>query len=143
MILFRKKLEIDIILSAAQNAPNVGWQLEGSTGQGQNIPIGQLIQELATKFDITSSLPKPISGLTINNLSTSFNTQTKDFTFSIETKFPIDKNDATKALDAVINIEITHNNDKYTRKFSVIVKVGVKMRASRLWWRLSLTIPIF
>ncbi len=117
-------LEIDIILSAAQNAPNVGWQLEGSTGQGQNIPIGQLIQELATKFDITSSLPKPISGLTINNLSTSFNTQTKDFTFSIETKFPIDKNDATKALDAVINIEITHNNDKYTRKFSGIVKVG-------------------
>lgn len=111
---------VDIILTALQSAPNVGWQLEGSTGQGQNIPIGVLIQELAEKFDIKSEIPKPIEELNIKNLSLSFNTQTKDFTFSLETQFPIDK----KELDAVIKIELTHNDNKYTRKFSGVVTVG-------------------
>jgi hypothetical protein len=111
---------VDIILSALQSAPNVGWQLDGSTGKDQNIPINVLLQELAKKFDIENKIPKPLENLIVQNLKLSFNTQTKDFTFSLETKFPIDK----KELDAVIKIELKHNDNKYTRKISGVVTVG-------------------
>ncbi len=97
-----------------------GWQFSGSTGQGQAIPIGHILDDLVIKFGLTdNSIPKSIKDLTVLNLAVTFNTQSKDFAFSIETKFPIDG----KEVDAVIDIEITHNDGKYSRKFSGIIKV--------------------
>ncbi len=97
-----------------------GWQFFGQAAMGTAIPIGELISKFVTEFGIAEDVPTAIDGLTLSNLSISFNTQTKDFTFSLDTKFPIDQ----KELDAVIAIELTHNNGQYTRKFSGVVTVG-------------------
>ncbi|SFD86832.1 hypothetical protein SAMN05518672_103599 [Chitinophaga sp. CF118] len=111
--------DIDVYVEGA-SLDTGGWQFSGQAARGNSIQIGDLIVKLATRFGITSDAPAAIKGLTVSNLLVSFNTQTKDLSFSIETEFPIDN----KELDAVINIDITHNNDKYSREFSGIVKVG-------------------
>lgn len=111
-------------LFAQHPEANGGWVIEGHNVPDQSIPIGTLIKQIGDQFGTGSSLPAVLINLEIKQLQVSFNTNTKDFYFFCDTLFPIDKRDETKALDAVIKIELTHNNDKYTRKFSGIVKVG-------------------
>lgn len=85
-----------------------GWQFEGSTGQGQNIPIGNLITWLGEKFGAT--LPPPaIKKFTIENLKISFNTQSKDFAFTCQGNitFP----EANIDVEGVITIAIKNQQD--------------------------------
>ncbi|WP_413167905.1 DUF6603 domain-containing protein [Capilliphycus salinus ALCB114379] len=97
-----------------------GWQFNGSTGYGQEIPIGNLIEDLANLFGEVP-LPTAIEELTIQNLGISFNTQTKDFTFTCESKFPVD----SQEVDITVTIEITRQeNNSFTKKFGGYIIIG-------------------
>jgi Family of unknown function (DUF6603) len=76
---------VDLRLLAAYGHDN-GWQFDGSTGPGQAIPIGHLIADIAGMFGAVT-VPEAIADLSIKDLSTSFNTKTKDFDFTIEADF--------------------------------------------------------
>ncbi|NEQ09127.1 MAG: hypothetical protein F6K37_25245 [Moorea sp. SIO4E2] len=102
---------IDIVVSASHLGLNQGWQFQGSTGSGQEIYIGTLIDDLANKFD-KITLPLSISELIIENLGVSFNTKTKDFTFTCESKFPIDG----EPVDITVSINITQQKDGSYKK---------------------------
>jgi hypothetical protein len=109
---------IDINLSGTFQ----GGQLElaGSTGSGQAIPIGELIADLGKKFGAFEA-PASVAGLTVENLALKFNTHSKDFSFTIETKFPVgDEVDVQdNQLDMVLAIEVKHQQDgTYTKHFS-------------------------
>jgi hypothetical protein len=66
-----------------------GWQFEGSTGPGQAIPIGELINDMAPMFGAVN-VPLAIEKLSIKDLKASFNTKSKDFDFGIEADFGSD-----------------------------------------------------
>ena len=81
-----------------------GWMFSGSTGQDQNILIGDLIIDLANIFGGVT-LPSVISDLVIRNLAVTFNTASKDFTFTCEALFPV----GDQEVDMTIDISCLHN----------------------------------
>ena len=100
---------------------NRDWEFQGSTGPGQKIHIGTLIDDLATKFGTNKILPSAIANLTIENLATSFNTGQKGFTFTGEAKFPIE----TTQVDIVVAI------DTYARTFGGQIAIIATAKAVR------------
>ncbi|NEO45424.1 MAG: hypothetical protein F6K55_15330 [Moorea sp. SIO4A3] len=94
---------------------------QGYWSNPDDLSLGTLLEYLSKSFTIENhSVPTILKDLAIADISASFDTGTKDFAFSIETKFTIDQTE----LDAVISIELTHNDGKYTRRFSGIVKIN-------------------
>lgn len=107
------------------------WQFNGSTGEGQAIPIGPaaqptedgqptLAEDLGNIFGDVP-LPPAIEDLTIQNLAVSFNSKTKDFTFTAESQFLVDG----QAVDITVIIEITRQEDKsFHKEFGGYITVG-------------------
>jgi len=111
----------DITLRASHLVPGEGWQFAGSTGTGQAIPIGTLIEEIAAKFGVDQNLPTAIQSLTLENIGVSFNTKTKDFTFTCESKLEVE----SKQVDITVNINLTHKqDDSYHKEFDGHITVG-------------------
>lgn len=113
-------VSVFIIAKSPENRGN-GWQFEGKTATGNEIHLGRLINELATKFGTDTTLPSSVSDLIIENLGLSFNTKTKDFTFTCESKFPINNQE----VDITVNINITQQLDgSYKKHFDGHITIG-------------------
>ncbi len=110
---------VDIFVSASNPGEGGGWQFEGSTGKGQKIRIGDLIRDLANFFGPVV-LPGPLAELKIENLGSSFNTATKSFMFTCESKLPVDDQE----LDIIVRIEVENINGSYTKTFGGDIKIG-------------------
>ena len=110
---------VTLTLEADYDNDDGGWQFEGSTGYGQPIPVGRLIEDLGHKFGEVT-LPPAIAELTIQNLGISFNTNTQNFTFTCEAKFPL----GGKEVDITINITITKQGELYTKEFGGYINIG-------------------
>ncbi|MBD2385023.1 DUF6603 domain-containing protein [Cylindrospermum sp. FACHB-282] len=111
---------VDLILLATNaNESSAGWTFAGSTRPGQEIPIGLLIEDLATTFGIKDKdggtdrgFPKAIEGLVIENIATYFNTDTKDFYFTCESVLEIEE----EIVDVIFKINITRQPDGFYNK---------------------------
>ncbi|NIM12079.1 MAG: hypothetical protein GTO45_25255 [Candidatus Aminicenantes bacterium] len=111
---------VELFLQAEYQYDN-GWQFIGSTGTDQQIPIGSLITDIVEKFEVDQTLPAPLTGLTIENLYVSFNTKSKDFTFSGRADFPINGTN----FDIKINIAITHLQEGgFEKRFGGHLTIG-------------------
>lgn len=104
-----KILDIEISLTAnSLEGESNSWNFTGKTGEGQNIPIGNLITDIAAKFGLADQdIPEPIQSLIIKDLSVSFNTQSKDFTFAGTGELQI--NGVTTIIH--LDINIVHRQD--------------------------------
>lgn len=111
--------DVDVFLSAKYLGADGGWEFEGSTGAGQEIPIGKLIQDLANAFGAVT-LPPAIADLKIEELKVSFNTHSKHFLFTCHAKFPIDD----KQADISVTIDIEKKDKEYTKHFGGLLTVG-------------------
>ena len=80
--------QVDLNVSAWYT-PDDGWQFDGNTGPDQAIPVGHLIADISELFGAVK-VPSAIETLSIKDLSTSFNTKSKDFHFTIEADFAKD-----------------------------------------------------
>jgi uncharacterized protein DUF6603 len=107
---------VDISISAEHNPePNSGWQFEGSTLNGEIIPVGQLIEDIKNLFGLGDlSLPSALTDLVIDKLAVSFNTESKDFFFSCELL------DGTQPL-FTLTIALTSKPTNYDYKFQIII----------------------
>ncbi len=104
-----------LITLAAQREPgNAGWNFSGNTGPDQPIPVGHLAEAITTKFSATVQVPKVISGLTIQNLELTFNTETKAFHFGTMIMLPFD-NDIK--LDLTVSIDVEKIGGAYEANF--------------------------
>lgn len=111
---------ININLAADYDSSTGGWQLSGSTGPGQQIAIADLIADVLTIFDVTTTLPSSLAGLTIDNVAIQMNTQSLSFSLSLDVQFPIDGT----PLDATISIQYTRTQTGgYTIAFSGVVVI--------------------
>ena len=108
-----------------------GWHFNGSSGDGQAIPIGPvaqqpgderptLVEDLSNIFgDIL--LPAAIEDLTIQTLDISFNSETKDFNFTAESQLVVDD----QAVDITVIIDITRQEDNsFSKRFDGYITVG-------------------
>jgi hypothetical protein len=102
-----------------------GFSFIGSTGEGQDIHIDRLIKDIESRFGhmtLPAVLEDFIEELIIENLSISFNTATKDFTFSCRINFPIS---STSTAYLTVEIDLTHKDDgTYDNRFSGTLNIG-------------------
>jgi len=112
---------IRISADKAKSQLNTGgeWQFNGATGPGQEIPIGEIIDDIALTFGALT-LPSAISDLVIENLGLKFNTGTKNLTFTCEAKFPV----GDQQVDITVTIDLINENGVYTKKFGGRILVG-------------------
>ncbi|GEM_PF-913217 len=112
---------VDFILTADRAESDSGWQFQGNTGPGQNIPIGTLLGDIKDIFGIEKPLPEPLKKLSIKNLHLSFNTGTKNFSFGCEGDFPVEG----KEVAIRLNIELTKQPDEsYKKDFKGYITLG-------------------
>jgi hypothetical protein len=115
---------VRILLSAEYVNGQDGLQFHGSTGPGQQIKIGELIAELAQKFNADrTSVPEAIDTLVFQNLALSFNTgKKKSFKFTGEAKLEIDGT----PYDISVLVELTDKdeNGKYQKRFGGTLAFG-------------------
>lgn len=108
---------VDLTLTAAHNGPDSGWEFEGGTGDGQQIPMRDLIDDLSVMFGALTP-PAQLRGLSIANLRLRFNTRSKDALVGAEVRFPIGVA-AAPAVDLTITIDIRAQADgSFTKRFA-------------------------
>lgn len=113
--------EVEIILASQKLEGDKEWLFSGSTGDGQAIPIGDAITDIANKFGVDQNIPSAIKDLTIQNLGIFFNTKTKDFTFTCQAKFPVDNQE----VDITVTIAITRQQDNsFNKEFTGYIIVN-------------------
>lgn len=113
---------VTVLLSADYESADKGWQFQGNTGSGEEIPIVRLISDLAEKFNIDANLPAAIADFTISDLGVSFNTKSKNFEFLCEGQIPL--GDAQQlALTLTIASE-KNSSDKYENTYLGSVVIG-------------------
>ena len=110
----------DLTVASDLTSGGGGLRFEGSTGPGQQIPIGRLIADLAARFgDVT--LPAALAGLVVTNLHVAFDTQAKSFSCSAESVFPLD---GGGQVDVTVTIDLTQKDSVYNTTFGGRVTVG-------------------
>jgi hypothetical protein len=112
---------VQVFVSGVHPGAGRGWKFEGSTGDGQTIAIGTLASDLATRFGAAGAVPASLSGAVITNLHVAFDTGTKAFSFSGETKLELD---ASHELDLVVVIDLQPSGTGYRRSFRGILTLG-------------------
>ncbi len=96
------------------------WQFHGQTVGTNPLPIGNLMQSLATLFSIDSTFPAPLAGLTLDTIDIAFST-TGNFTCTCAAKFPIDGQDVA----IVVAIVITKDaKGQYSKSFGGQITIG-------------------
>ncbi len=119
---------INVSISASHPDADGGWIFDGSTGSGQEIPIGTLIEDVVNLFGDVS-LPPAITDLTIENLHVLFNTNTSDFTFTCEGMLPL----GDEAVTIVVTIDLQYEaiTNTYTKTFGGTITIGSRQFALR------------
>lgn len=101
---------IDLFVQATHTSSGAGWQFQGGTGPGQQIPIGLLIDDLKNKMGV-SDLPDRLNDLpTIENLQVAIDTLAKSFFFTVEGKFTVNG----IPVDAVLTIDLKRGANNYS-----------------------------
>lgn len=105
--------EASIYITAKHPASGEGWQFNGQGAAEKPIPIGVLVNDIVALFG-QLTLPSAITSLSLEKLSTSFNTKSKDFIFTCEAKLNINGSQVVIAPD----IALTHQQDgSYQKHF--------------------------
>ncbi|HYR11979.1 MAG TPA: DUF6603 domain-containing protein, partial [Longimicrobium sp.] len=112
---------VAVNVSATRDGGESSWTFEGSTGAGQTIAIGTLATDLAAAFGAGGAVPASLSGAVITSLHVSFDTGTRAFSFSGETKLKLD---ASHELDLVVVIDLQPSGTGYRRRFRGILTLG-------------------
>lgn len=106
---------VELTLGAAYESDTASWQFEGHSIQDQPIPFGALMHDVFLKFDLPdAAFPAAFEHLEFSDLAVSFNSVSKNFTFSIFADFPI----AGKRVHLELDIEIHQAGGGYQKEFS-------------------------
>ena len=96
-------------------AANGGWKFEGSSAEGKEIRIGEIVSWVGERFG-GAQLPEAIKEFTVDKLKLSFESESKDFFFTCEGKvtLPGQKTDVR----GTVTIDIKHQGkSNYTKLF--------------------------
>lgn len=105
---------------SANYAQEGGWTFNGGSTVGETFSILDMFNWVGSNFGVSSHLPQLLNGLAVSNISISFNTETRDFECSLVVALPL----GTKTLATEITIQLTHNNNQYTRHISGLIRIG-------------------
>jgi hypothetical protein len=100
-----------------------GWKFEGSSGEGQKLPIGTLVGWMGKVFGEVT-LPSALEQFTIENLAVSFNTQSRDFTFTCEGKLPLIADKPPIEAKVTIDIDNQRNDKRFGGQLIVYPEEG-------------------
>jgi hypothetical protein len=112
--------QIDLLLGASRPAGGDGWLLEGATGPGDVVPVGDLIDALVHNFGVDDSVPDVISTLTISDLGVSFDTSSDTFTFGCGLEIVVEGT----PVDLLVNVTVTKGTTGYDKTFGGSILVG-------------------
>jgi hypothetical protein len=77
---------VDFVLTGSAGT---NWQFSGRTAPGASIALGQLAQQLAAGFGTGAQLPAPLAGLTVSDLSATYNLSGSSLTLGCTVDLPV------------------------------------------------------
>jgi hypothetical protein len=107
-----------VIRLSAQKAAaaNGGWKFEGSSIEGKEIKIGEIVSWVGERFGKTQ-LPEAIKEFTVDKLKLSFESESKDFFFTCEGKVTLPRQKTQ--VQGTVTIDIKHQGESdYTKLFA-------------------------
>ena len=108
----------DVYFSIQASYSNSAWIINGNAYVSEELKLSDWAKTL---FGNQSEFPSAIEALVIENLTTSFNTKTKDFTFTCESKFPVDD----REVDITVTINISRQEDgSFKKDFAGHIIIG-------------------
>jgi|GEM_PF-627135 len=113
-------LSVEVDLSASLNdTPDGGWQFNGSTRDGDIIPIGDFLAYIAKTFSVPPP-PEWMLSITLKNIGVTLNTATGDFTFQITADAEI----SGKHCELMVQFALTHPDAGYKLTLHGTLTVG-------------------
>ncbi len=100
-----------------------GWIFTGSTGDGQKILIGDFIAYLAKAFK-AGQPPKWVKSISLENLDTRFNTNTKEFKFGVTGNIGMGDNDPKIVVKFSMSPKEEEENGGYDISLSGELTIG-------------------
>lgn len=112
---------VNIVLSAQYDAGQDGLQFDGRTDPATPIHIDRMLADLERLFGIPHTKPSALEHFTIAALKVSFNTQSKNFTFTCDGDLTI----AQTAIKGTVTLALTHRQDgSFATHFSGQITLG-------------------
>lgn len=103
------------------------YTVAATLGRPQSNPyaihIGSWISALVKNIginDFSGEIPNIIDSITLSWITFSYDSHTKNFTFSCDTQLTLE----TTPLDLLLNIQLTHNQDSYEKSFEGKLTIG-------------------
>ncbi len=106
---------LDLLLSADYESTTSGWLFSGQTTNEVQIDIGTVLGDIATSLQADATLPDPLKSLTLDlkTLETSFQTNTKDFSFNAITDWDLNG----KIIETHFQVDFKNFEDQYQKDF--------------------------
>ncbi len=99
---------------------NVYARWVAPTGSDSGIPIDQFVEGLASDLGIAKDIPSSLSTLELTYIVFSYNSSSKNFSFSCTTTLKIDSSE----LDLQLALNLTDNQGQYEKSFSGVLTVA-------------------
>jgi hypothetical protein len=115
-----------LVLDAMAELPtqDTGWFFTAHLGGVGDTPLGfaDFVRDCLTPFSLpTGWVPESMNGFEIDDISLTFDTRSKDFTFYFEGDFPIE---ATTTLRAIVTLELTKQADGgFEQRFGGVLRM--------------------
>lgn len=101
-----------------------GWTFTGKTENGTQVPIGDLVSELGAKFGVFT-LPEPVTGLTLFDIFTEFNTVSQNFKFVGSALFLVNGNSIAMGV-LFDHTQLSTSDEAYETTFAGSVNISKK-----------------
>lgn len=115
-------VDVSITADYSSNTGKKGWKFTGKTGKDQKIPFGEFVTYLAKTFK-AGEPPKWVKEMYLQDLDTSLETDTKNFTFHITGTIPLANNDKL-VIKPGFEMKQLENKDEYEKIFSCDIFIG-------------------
>ena len=112
---------VGIVLLGLYDAGQDGLQFNGGIDPETPINIRELVRDLHDLFAIPATIPSAIETFTIESLTLSFNTHSKDFSFTCDGTLTVN----TTPIAGTITIDLRHQSDgKVTAGFAGVLTIN-------------------
>lgn len=111
------RADVRVEIPGGKKATTGGWSINVNTAEGEQLPVGQLVDDLVQRFG-SVDLPEVLASVKISNLTLAANTGSQSLAVGFETAIALSANDN---LTTQVSVAVEKSGSKFTKTFSGIL----------------------